>query len=132
MPDEHTVAVVLEADAIDTAYAMGYDRFDEAPPEVDDTFEALSHYKETAEFINSVHPDLRALAGYVDSGPGTYTVKRKTVVVNVGNEDDSPMDGVQMDPQYVEDKLVRAFDQGALDSMNGDPAEPAECDATIL
>lgn len=128
MPSEHTVAVVREADALDSAYQMGYDGFDEAPPEVDEPADALIHFKESAEWANNVHPKLRATAGYVDSGTGTYTVPRKVIVVPDGNEHDSPMNGVQMGIGHVEDALVGAFDKGALDAMSGDSWNPESCE----
>lgn len=127
MPSEHTVAVIQEADALDSAYQMGYDMFDE-PPAGGEPIEALGHYKESAEWANTVAPKLRATAGFVDSGKGTYNVLRKVIVVPDGSEHDSPADGVQMGIGHVKDAIFSAFDKGALDAMSGDSWDPESCE----
>jgi hypothetical protein len=114
----HTIAVVPEADAIDEAYSMGYERFEPLPePDDIEPAEALSQWKEGADWANSVAPRLRALAGYADSGHGTYRVERTVAVVRDGDEGDLPRDAVEMYPEYVHETLVEAFDMGAMDAM---------------
>lgn len=118
-----TVAVIPEAEAIHDAYMMGFNRFDEMEfdHESDDLtpHDRLNSAKEMGTFINNVDPKLRALAGHVDSGPGTYTVQREVVVIPHGNEDDIPMDGKHMSAQHVLSCIQEAFDQGAIDAMQG-------------
>jgi|APHM01.1.fsa_nt_gi hypothetical protein len=117
-----TIGVIPEADVLDEAYRMGYTRFEDAETvdeEDSDALEGLSHYKEMASYINNVAPRLRALAGYVDSGPGTYQVERKVVVVPHHAQEDVPRDGKLMAIRYVHEAVQDAFDRGALDAMQG-------------
>lgn len=113
------VKVVVLPEAMESAYNMAFDRFEEV--EVNDCCgEAaydLSFFKETAEFANNVHPTIRSMSGYEDSGYGTYTVENRTVVVR--DPDDRPMDGELMNCTYVESDLIEAYDCGAFDAMEG-------------
>lgn len=134
--NNHTVGVVPEDEAIDEAYSMGYNRFEDYPfdpeeAEDADPLRALEHFKESAEWADTVAPRLRALAGYVDSGPGTYTVEREVVVVPSGNEDDLPRDGQKTGIAWVHSALVSAFDRGAADALLGDE-RGANVDAVTL
>jgi hypothetical protein len=120
--DASTIGVIPEDDVLDAAYRMGYQRFEDADSieeEGGDPLEALSHFKEMATYCNSIAPRLRALAGYVDSGPGTYTVERDVVVVPGHAQDDVPRDGKHMGLTWVHEKVVDAFDRGALDALEG-------------
>lgn len=120
--EEHTVAVIPEAEVLDEAYNLGYQRFEDAETieeEDGNPYEAVSGFREYATWANNVAPRLRSLAGFVDSGPGTYTVGRKVVVVPEGNEDDLPADGKQMDIQYVHEAVLDVWELGAVDALEG-------------
>lgn len=117
-----TIGVIPEADVLDEAYRMGYNRFEDAAETADehgDELDSLEHYKEMATYINNVAPRLRALAGYVDSGHGTYQVERDVVVIPDHAQDDVPRDGQHKSIEWVHGKVVDAFDRGALDALNG-------------
>lgn len=116
-----TIAVIPEAEVLDEAYSMGYDRFSGAGTvgEESDPFEALNAFKEYAQFSDNVLPSLRALSGYVDSGPGTYTVEREAVVVPVGSGDDLPRDGQHIGVQFIHEKVTDSWERGAMDALEG-------------
>lgn len=112
-----TIPVVKEATLLDEAYNMGFRRFDGA--ESSDP-ESLSHFKESAQFINSVAPSIRAMCGFSDSKGGTYQVRPdKMAVIPVGSGDDEPATAELIEPQYVHDAAMDAFDAGAYDAIEG-------------
>lgn len=110
------IKVVVIPEAKEEAYNMGYDRF-QGIPEEEVYGENLSHFKEYATFCNSIHPGIRAMSGYSDSGHGTYTINGQ--VVTVEYPEDRPMDGEITEATYVEQELMEAFDCGAYDAMDG-------------
>lgn len=116
-----TIAVVLEADVLDEAYSMGYERFESTDTiEADQPHEFMSHFKSSSEWINGIHPSLRALSGYVDSGKGTYTVPRDVIVVPQGDEDDIPLSGMMYDMDHVHGVVLEAWSEGAFDALYED------------
>lgn len=123
MEESGTYAVVTEADALDESYRMGFDRFHDPAgdhPEGHNPMLSLDHFTETARYVNSVVPTLRAMAGYTDSGPGTYTVERPVVVIPQGNEDDQPASGRRFNPDTVLSAVVSQWRHGALDALDPD------------
>lgn len=127
-----TIGVIPEAETLDEAYSMGYSRFADADPvaDGDEAAEHIEHFTESAEYANSVAPNLRALSGYVDSGPGTYTVERQIVVVPDGAEADLPRDGKHMALGYVFEIVHDAWRAGVYDAVLGN--EYGETDDTSL
>jgi hypothetical protein len=128
------IAVVNEADVLDEAYSMGYERFaDVADMEHggDESGYAVSHFKETAIWANNVAPSLRALSGMADGGHGTYQKRRDVAVIPVGSEDDVPAEASRIEADYVYDAAVNAFDAGAYDALEGNERGESD-DETIL
>jgi hypothetical protein len=115
MTDE-TIPVVVEPEAKEEAYRMGYERFTYEPNEPTDEH-WFGHYTESAEWANSKLPQLRAMAGAKDHGYGTYAEHRDIVVVEY--PDDRPMAGTQTNSKYVFGELVDQFRNGAYDKIEG-------------
>lgn len=129
MSDKDTIPVVFESDALGDAYQMGFERFDGS--EATDP-ESLSHFKESAMWTNNVAPKLRAMSGFQDSKGGTYQVRPEAVaVVPTGSEADSPIQADKIEPQYVHDAVIEAFDTGAYDGLVGNEYGESD-DVTLL
>lgn len=112
-------AVILIAEALDDAYADGFDRF-EGFDTVDDEPADLEGFRGGATYANHVLPRLRAAAGYTDpTGAGTYTGHRDVVVVEPGDEGDRPMPGTTVPSGEVFQELAEAWDAGARDALEG-------------
>ncbi len=109
------IAVIKPYYLKEEAYKMGHDRFKDVEADIEE-FE-LSHFKETATWANNVAPKLRAMAGFDDSGPGTYTVHRRVAAIEPGCEEDEPAEAELTDPHDIHEELVRAFDMGAYDAV---------------
>lgn len=107
-------AVVVLPEAVEEAYRMGYGRFVDAPQDAHGR--DLSHYKESARYINHVAPKLRSMAGHADSGMGTYTDTRQVALVEY--PDDRPMEAELSDSRTVYRMLVDAWDRGAYDALD--------------
>lgn len=84
------------------AYKIGK-KESSSPSSVD--IENLSHFKETAYFINNIAPELRKLSGYDDKKAGTYQKERK---VNLKNKDE------KISSNIIYEELIEAFDLGFL------------------
>lgn len=116
--DVAEAAVVKPHYATEEAYNMGFDRFETLAAEETEDFD-LSHFKETATWANTVAPRLRAMAGFADTGPGTYTLGRTVAAVVPGCEEDEPADAEITHTDHVFRELVEAFDRGAYDAAEG-------------
>lgn len=118
-------AVVVFPEALEDAYREGYKRFATTAGEtVEQPGEALSGFKEYAEWANHVAPSLRASAGYADTGHGTYTYERQVALVDY--PDDRPMEATLVSSEWVFRQLVDAFDRGAYDSMDSKELDASE------
>lgn len=127
MSDDTNVAVVKPYYAIEEAYTNGYDRFHEADlPE--DEEPTLDHFYGTAAHANIVLPNLRSMAGYDDTGPGTYTVDRKVAAIEPGCEEDDQAPAELVSASTVFDTLFQAWQLGAYDALNGDDRYESEHD----
>jgi hypothetical protein len=115
-----TIPVVHESDALDDAYKMGWEAFEASPEAIEDPFEAISHYEESAHYINNTAPTLRCMAGFSDHKGGTYQDRPESVaVVPVGSEGDRPIEAEKMDPQWVLGAIHDAYHAGAYDALEG-------------
>ena len=114
-----TIAVVKPRYRLEEAYRMGYGKFEDAEVGDPEQFD-LSAYHGSAEYSNHVLPDLRAMAGFDDSGYGTYTQDRKVAAVELGCEEDEPAPATIMDAHSVFERLVDAFNAGVYDAVAGD------------
>lgn len=114
------IAVVVEQAAVEDAYEMGYDRFEgqELDAEVADEWD-YSYFTETATYSNIVQPALRAIAGYGDSGTGTYTENRTIVLVDAADLDDEPTVGDEYNAKDFSQVLYDRFADGARDAVAG-------------
>lgn len=85
-----------ERETLTEAYEKGYGEFEELDAEDPD----FASYRDMARFTNVIAPQLRELAGFEDSGPGTYTE---------GGEEEIEMYG----------EVTDMFFMGAFDAATG-------------
>lgn len=120
MTEKDKIPVIEEAEVLSDAYHSGYkmheDSDDPAAGEVHEVVEAV---KGTALWANTIAPQLRAMAGYHDTGYGTFTTEREVALIPEGDGDDRPAEAVEMGGVHVYEALVDAFDVGALDALEG-------------
>jgi len=114
---DNTIPVVVEPEAKEEAYRMGYERFEERPEDEEVDGHWFDHYTESAEWANRKLPTLRAMAGAKDTAHGTYTEHRDIVVVQ--NPDDRPMQGTEYDSHHLHSELVKHYKNGAHDKVEG-------------
>lgn len=119
------IAVVKPYYYTEQAYDKGYDRFADGDP-VDDPFAGLDGFREGSTYANHVLPGLRSMAGYDDSGPGTWTVDREVAAIHRGCEEDEPATADLVHCERVFNALVKAWTDGALDALRGDERDPGE------
>ena len=113
------VAVVKPYYLLEEAYRMGHNEFTTmAPPDgdIDEEFD-LSPFKSSARWANHIAPDLRAMAGYADSGHGTYQEHRQVAAIHDGCEEDEPPEADLTDASRLFEALVEAYDMGAYDGV---------------
>jgi len=106
------IVVVEEARSKDEAEAMGFRRFEgmEIPaPHVD----PVEPFHDSAQWANHVLPTLRCMAGYRDSGHGTWQIGGGIALIEDGEESDQPADAVKMQAGNYLGELVDAWHQGA-------------------
>lgn len=122
-----TIPVVFEADTYDEAYAMGFERFEDADEPQgdagdveDDIAMALDGFQQGAAYTNTVLPRLRCMAGYGDAGHGTYQQGRQVAFVEVGDGDDRPIEAEHIQSHHIFDELVDLFANGAYDALHPD------------
>ena len=132
--DDNEVAVVKLYYAEEELYREGYKRFEDAPVDEDnpygpDAMIALSHFRESATWANTVHPKIRAAAGYGDGGYGTYQINREVAVVAAGCEEDRPARAGLVTAAVVEHILLSAWERGAIDALDGRDADPSRIDS---
>lgn len=116
------VAVVKPYYLTEEAYKMGRNRFSESDPldeENIDQLEFLTRFKESAEWIESLAPEIRAMAGFATSSTGEYQKERQVAAIQSGCEEDKPAEADLVSSQEVFELLVDAFEQGALDVVAG-------------
>lgn len=137
MPDKlipGSDGVVIDIDqATAEAYREGYAKFEdyaEIVPEGEEKRPSgappLSVFKDGAEWANHISPRLRCMAGYDDSGYGTWQVPRNVVVLEPHEMDDDPSVGVVMDSVEVFRVLMRVWDRGAIAAIDGEEPQPYE------
>jgi len=107
--------VVVLPEAIESAYSDGYSRFEDSPEEMDPR--DIEAFHDSATYANHVLPDLRAAAGYRDSGHGTYQKNGKVVIVEY--PEDRPMNGELTEAKYVFEQLSEAWHNGAYAAIDG-------------
>lgn len=88
-----------ERELLTEAYEKGYEEFEGFSSQVEETTDFAS-YRDMARFTNVIAPQLRMLAGFEDSGPGTFTE---------GGEEEIEMYG----------EVTDMFFMGAFDAVNG-------------
>jgi hypothetical protein len=121
-----SIAVVKVHYRLEEAYRQGYNEFEGFEFQDDDEPLDLSHFKSSARWVNNIAPELRAMAGYADSGPGTYTVEREVAAIKPGCEEDEPAEAELVECIHVHQRLVEAFDKGAYDAADGREQSPPE------
>jgi predicted lipid-binding transport protein (Tim44 family) len=108
---------------------MGHDEFQpyDALEDEEERLD-LSPFKGSARWANHIAPDLRAMAGHADSGPGTYTVNRQVAAIHDGCEEDEPAEADLVEARQLFQALVEAWDMGAYDgaedTYDPDSAQP--------
>jgi len=106
------ITVVCECDAKDEARSMGYRRYadmDAAMIVESWPLEYASH----GSWDTHILPTLRCLAGYGDSGYGTYQQRQDVALIQDGDESDMPADAVVLDSGHLLDDLVVSWQDGA-------------------
>jgi len=106
------ITVVCECDAMDEARSMGYRRYadmDAAMIVESWPLEYASH----GSWDTHILPTLRCLAGYGDSGYGTYQQRQDVALIQDGDESDMPADAVVLDSGHLLDDLVVSWQDGA-------------------
>jgi len=120
-----TIAVVEPYYLTEEAYNKGYDRFVDAEAP-DDAEPDLSGFTQSATYANHVLPGLRSMAGYDDSGPGTYTIERQVAAISPGCEEDRPAEAELVSSKRLFNVLVEAWSSGAYDAMDGRDRDPSD------
>ena len=118
MSDDTQIAVVKPYYQIEEAYTNGYKRFEDAET-VDDDDPQIQHFYDTAAHANHVLPRLRSMAGFDDTGPGTFTVERQIAAIEPGCEEDEPAPAELVSSRILFDTLFNAWERGALDALKG-------------
>jgi len=113
-----TIAVVKPFYVKQKAYRMGYEEFSDLDGEETEDFD-LAPFKGSARWSNTIAPRLRAMAGYSDTGPGTYTEDREVAAIERGAEEDTPAEAEITEARHIYQKVVQSFDVGALDAAEG-------------
>ena len=111
-----TITVVTEADALDTAYQMGYSRY-ESMAAADIAAAGSIHPTEHGAWDRHILPSLRAVAGFDDMGVGTYNSSQEIALIENGDESDSPATAVKMRSEAFLDHVIRSWRKGAFDAM---------------
>lgn len=114
----NNIAVVKVDYRLEEAYKMGYGKFEDAEVGDPEQFD-LSAYHGSAEYANHVLPDLRAMAGFDDSGYGTYQQDRQVAAIAPGCEEDEPAEATLVDAHNVFERLSEAFTTGVYDAVAG-------------
>jgi len=112
------IAVVKQAYVLEEAYEMGHSEFSPLDPPEDAEMD-LAPFKDGARWCNSLLPTLRAVAGFADSGHGTFQEHRQVALVHPGCEVDEPAEADLVDAHIVYQALVSAYDMGAYDGWEG-------------
>lgn len=111
-----TITVVTEADALDTAYQMGYSRY-ESMTAADIAAAGPIHPTEHGAWDTHILSSLRAVAGFDDMGVGTYNSSQEIAVIENGDESDSPATAEKMESQMFLDTVIDNWRAGAFDAM---------------
>jgi hypothetical protein len=117
--DNADVAVVEIDYRREVAYNMGHREFAELDT-AEDTEIDPQYITDSARWANVIAPDLRAMAGYADSGPGTYTEDRQVAAIIPGCEDDNPADADLLNASFVYAELNDAYFRGAYDAVDAE------------
>ena len=112
------VAVVKPYYLLAEAYRMGHSEFEplDEPPEDEEM--DLAPFHDGARYCNHILPKLRAMAGYADSGHGTYQEHRQVAAIHTGCEEDEPAEADLMAASEVFEQLADAWNTGALDGWS--------------
>jgi len=97
------------------AYEMGYERFDRMDPVPADGFD-LSGFQGSATYANHVLPSLRALAGFEDTGHGTYQQNQTVALVDEADLEDNPIDADETMANEYFQTLMDEWRAGAYDA----------------
>jgi hypothetical protein len=116
MPEQ--IAVVKPHYAKEEAYNDGYERFEAMDIEESEDFD-LAPFQDSATYANHVLPNLRAMAGFGDSGHGTHTENRKVAAIKPGCEEDEPAEAELLASRHLIDELTNAWTAGAHDAALG-------------
>lgn len=113
-----TLNVIVADRSEEQAYELGYERFDAV--DVDEDEIDLEGFRSGAEYANHVLPSLRALAGFEDSGYGTYQEGGEIAIVDEANLDDDPIQGASWTASDYLNVLVNRWHDGARDAIRGE------------
>ena len=106
------IIVVREAHALDEAEAMARRRYSDLP-DVAVASDDFCVRTDGAEWANHIAPTLRCLAGYRDSGMGTWGVNGEIALIPDGCEDDRPSEATVMKASVFVSKVHQAYREAA-------------------
>jgi len=119
MHDKNKTAVVVEQEAKERAYELGYDEFSRMDNPEGDRLE-LEYFTDSARYANIIAPKLRAIAGYADSGHGCYQTNRDIVLVDERELDDRPIEGNSWNAGSFFSEVHDAWRHGCHDGYHND------------
>ena len=119
-----TTKVVVANRAVEQAYEMGYERFENFDTPKGQRID-LEGFRSSAEYANHTLSSLRALSGHSDAGYGTYKVGGEIVIVDEADLDDDPITGETWTAEDYLSVLVDRWHDGARDALDAD-AEKGE------
>jgi hypothetical protein len=106
-------AVVKLYYAEEEARELGYAEFESVPTDTSADDVDPTIITDSARWANILAPKMRCMAGYGDTGRGTYTVDRKVAAVLYGSEEDEPAAADLIDASAIYEVLVEKFYHGA-------------------
>jgi hypothetical protein len=120
MHDKSKTAVVVDQEAKERAYELGFNEFSGMETPENDRLE-LEFFTDSARYANIVAPKLRAIAGHADSGTGTFTTNRDIILVDERDLEDRPIEGDSWNARdYYSDVIHDAWRQGCHDGFHDD------------
>lgn len=106
------IIVVREAHALDEAEAMAQRRYSDLPREVVASEDFVVR-TDGAEWANHIAPTLRCLAGYRDSGMGTWSVNGEIALIPDGCEQDRPSEALTLKASVFVSDVHKAYRETA-------------------
>ncbi len=125
------ITVVTEVEALDEAYDLGRQMYNDMTAA--DIAEAYPiRPTEHGQYDTSILQELRAIAGFDDSGYGTYNQNADIALIECGNEDDVPAEATIIESRMFLDDVIEAYQRGAIDTVHHTVIDSDEYDLEDL